>query len=83
MSANQTKDSTALPRTPCSPCAECGMPVESGEYHPFAACLMFKACHDSETVKANLWAVQERSMKIGWENHEDFCRENAAAQAPR
>jgi len=53
------------------------MPLDAGEYHPFAACLMFKGCHDSATVKANLWAVQERSMKIGWENHEDFCRENA------
>lgn len=38
-------------------CAECGMPVTSDEYHPYAACLMFKACHNSETVKANLDAV--------------------------
>lgn len=36
------------------PCAECGMPCRAGEYHPFAACLMFKACHNSETVRANL-----------------------------
>lgn len=36
------------------PCGECGMPCRAGEYHPFAACLMFKACHNSETVRANL-----------------------------
>jgi hypothetical protein len=42
-----------------APCAECGMPCTPTEYHPFAACLMFKACHNSETVKANLGAIQE------------------------
>jgi hypothetical protein len=26
-------------------CKECGMSVEPGEYHPYAACLMFKAWH--------------------------------------
>lgn len=36
------------------PCAECGMPCSPKEYHPYAACLMFKACHNSETVRANL-----------------------------
>lgn len=42
-----------------SRCAECGMHVRPREYHPFAACLMFKACHDSDTVRASLAAVQE------------------------
>ena len=42
-----------------SRCAECGMHVRANEYHPFAACLMFKACHDSDTVRASLVAVQE------------------------
>lgn len=42
--------------TQLTPCAECGMPV-SGEYHPYAACLMFRASHDSEVVRANLKAV--------------------------
>ena len=37
-----------------NPCTECGMPCSVGEYHPYAACLMFKACHNSETVRANL-----------------------------
>lgn len=35
-------------------CAECGMDCEVGEFHPYAACLMFKACHDSSIVRANL-----------------------------
>jgi hypothetical protein len=41
-----------LSATAC--CQECGMPVANGEYHPYAACLMFKACGNSESVKANL-----------------------------
>lgn len=40
------------------PCGTCGMPCTPGEYHPYAACLMFKACHNSETVRANLEAVR-------------------------
>ena len=39
------------------PCMECGMLVSPAEYHPYAACLMFKSCHDSATVQANLDAV--------------------------
>lgn len=35
-------------------CTQCSMPCDAGEYHPYAACLMFKACHNSETVRANL-----------------------------
>ena len=38
-------------------CRECGMPVESGEYHPYAACLMFRGCLDSQVVRANLSSV--------------------------
>lgn len=41
------------------PCADCGMYVYAGEYHPYAACLMFKACHDSATVRTNLSAIRE------------------------
>lgn len=43
---------------PTRPCGTCGMPSTPGEYHPYAACLMFKACHNSETVRANLEAVR-------------------------
>lgn len=35
-------------------CTECDMPCAPGEFHPFAACLMFKGCHNSATVRANL-----------------------------
>ena len=40
------------------PCDFCGMPCTPNEYHPYAACLMFKACHNSGTVRANLDAVR-------------------------
>ena len=41
-------------------CAACGMLTESvTEYHPDTACLLFRACGDRETVRANLQAVVE------------------------
>jgi hypothetical protein len=54
-----------LDETPCSPCAECGMLTSGEDYHPYGACLMFKACGDGAVVRANLWAIQERSYNIG------------------
>ena len=39
-------------------CQECGMLIEANEYHPYAACLMFKACQDGEVVRENLKAVR-------------------------
>jgi len=46
-------------------CAECGMPVEKATtYHPYAACLMFKACHDSTVVQANLDAVIAHGSEV-------------------
>lgn len=39
------------------PCGECGMPCSPGEFHPYAACLMFKACKSSVVVRANLNAL--------------------------
>lgn len=44
--------------TTLAPCGECGMPCALGEYHPYAACLMFKACNDGDTVRSNLAAVR-------------------------
>jgi hypothetical protein len=35
------------------------MPVGVAEYHPYAACLMFKQARNSTTVEANLAAVAE------------------------
>lgn len=46
-------------------CGECGMPVLPYQYHPYAACLMFKACHHSGTVEANLQAVIEKGREEG------------------
>lgn len=43
--------------TAADPCLECGMLVRGDDYHPYAACLMFRGCHDSETVQANLDAA--------------------------
>jgi recombinational DNA repair protein (RecF pathway) len=40
-----------------STCAECGMSVVPQEYHPYAACLMFKQCQDGAIVRFNLNAV--------------------------
>ena len=40
-------------------CAYCGMTCAQREYHPYGVCLMFKACRNSETVRANLAAMRE------------------------
>lgn len=39
-------------------CTECGMAVSVTEYHPYAACLMYRACQDAEVVRVNLLSVQ-------------------------
>ena len=46
-------------------CIECGMVCEAVEYHPYAACLMFKQCLNSETVRANLQDVRDDSFQQG------------------
>lgn len=47
-------------------CAECGMPIENpGEYHPYAACLMYRGCNDSKTVRDNLRAVCNDAYEWG------------------
>jgi len=46
-------------------CTECGMSCEIGEYHPYAACLMFKACKNGEQVRTNLNAVIECGKTTG------------------
>ena len=54
---NNTPDTPAggaVANGPAVVCTECGMACAVGEYHPYAACLMFKACHSSVTVRANL-----------------------------
>jgi len=44
-------------------CQECKMPVIQGQYHPYAACLMFKACRNSEVVKQNLRGVRNHAIE--------------------
>lgn len=40
-------------------CGHCGMVLKDwNEYHPYAACLMFKACGDGKVVRDNLAAVR-------------------------
>ena len=46
-------------------CQECGMEVEKNEYHPYAACLLFKASHNSKVVNENLKAVRNHAI--------DYC----------
>jgi len=55
-------------------CKECGMAVRLGEYHPFAACLMFKGCKNSTTVRANLDAIAYEWKAIGIREKEHEAR---------
>src|SRR3972149_8799182 len=46
-------------------CKECNMWVKPNEFHPFAACLMFKHCRNSDMVRANLAFVQNKGFEEG------------------
>jgi hypothetical protein len=99
----QTENDTSKPETelkheagegcPGATCSACGMLVGlHRNYHPHAACLMFRECHNGNTVDANLRAVVEYGMRaqaagvslekamddIAWRN----CLPNAIAVAP-
>jgi len=39
-------------------CKECGMLLEPDEYHPYAACLAYHACHDSGMVRTAIDEVR-------------------------
>jgi hypothetical protein len=43
-------------------CTQCGMACSPSEYHPYAACLMFMACKNGDTVRASLEAVKEHAL---------------------
>lgn len=49
-------------------CTECGMVVTLGEYHPYAACLMYKGCKNEKTVRENLQAITTQYMELGQRN---------------
>lgn len=53
---------------PLPACAECGMIVTLGEYHPYAACLMYKGCKDEKTVRENLKSITTQWMQLGERN---------------
>ena len=58
-------------------CAECGMSVDkTTTYHPFAACLMFKTCHDSAVVQANLDAVVFHGYQQAYDENPPVRRED-------
>jgi hypothetical protein len=60
------------------------MLVEPGEYHPYAACLMFKACGDGSVVRANLDAVLAEGYERASEIHAAISEGyNVQAHAPR
>jgi hypothetical protein len=75
-------------------CSECGMKLhDASEYHPFAACLMFRASGDRQVVLANLSAVIERAAqppnafdKCGYCGSSEFecihCAARRTAQPP-
>ena len=50
-------------------CPGCGMPLglpnEVAQYHPYAACLMFKDCRNAATVRANLESILRHGMECG------------------
>jgi hypothetical protein len=91
----QTAPVEGLDETACS---ACGMLVEQHRnYHPYAACLMFRGCHNGNTVDANLRAVVEYGMKaqaagvslekamddITWRNCQPNSGVSMAQQNPR
>lgn len=42
------------------------MVVLWGDYHPYAACLMFKGCGDADTVQKNLQALVDQWHQTGF-----------------
>jgi len=63
------------------PCAECGMSCSPNEYHPYAACLMFKACHNGDTVRANLPSLSQPQAASSTQAVEESARAWMAATA--
>jgi hypothetical protein len=37
-------------------CHDCGMYVQPGDYHPYAACVMYRQCRQGEKVES--WLAQ-------------------------
>lgn len=66
-----------------SECKQCGMLVEpANAYHPYAACLMFKACRDGNVVQANLDAVVTHAKQPDEPVADDEAAYQAHAKSP-
>lgn len=57
-----TTENNAAP-SGLTPCAECGMPCEPAEYHPYTACLLFKQTRDAKATRDALNAVYEHARE--------------------
>lgn len=68
--------SSSLPTETVTPCMECSMPVAAKEYHPYAACLMFKGCGDAKTVRDNLDGVVAHGYQLCWEQNPPVRQED-------
>lgn len=60
------------------PCGECGMICDPAEFHPMAACLMFKGCHDGDKVRSCLEALASQAGTVDgtklwlWKNGDHY-----------
>lgn len=61
---NRTKLLQAALEAANMTCQECGMSVKPNEYHPFAACLMYKGCNSASTVRDNLAFVRNKGKAL-------------------
>lgn len=50
-------------------CQECGMDTAVNEYHPYAACLIFKGCHDAEVTRANMDLLIDKGYRMAEEKN--------------
>lgn len=63
-------------------CHSCGMITkEDREYHPYAACLLFKACGNGDTVRAELAAVKGHALN-DLKNLKQAAKEQGYALVP-
>ena len=77
--------STAVATT----CGTCGMACTPGEFHPYAACLMYRGCHSAATVRANLAPLVEfhkgraQALAVALHALESYVRDTAHHNAPQ
>jgi hypothetical protein len=60
--------------------------IDTAEYHPYAACLMYRACRDGRQVRENLAAVRgtDECRRVANEIHEALMEQKpGSAEAGR